>query len=129
MYGRVPLELASVAEAFFIAGAEEGEVASGEVFGAMEGAGERRSGEMALGGSGQVAMPNVFEGVVEADAFEAVVEADGPAVLAGKGGESVLGEVLEAGDLPGFFCGAYGKGQCGHWRRTLLFMMDGWAAA
>lgn len=103
-------ELTAVAKACGVAGAEEGGVVSDKVFGAMEGPGEGIAGEMAFGGAGQVAVPNVFEGVVEADAFETVIEADGPAVFAGEGGERVLGEVLEAGDLLGFFSGAYGRG-------------------
>ena len=41
------------------------------------------AGEVALGGFLEVVVPDVREGVVEADALEAVVEAGGPVMLAG----------------------------------------------
>lgn len=101
-------------EAGGVALAEEGETLVEEVFGAAEGAGEWGSGEVALGGPGEVVVPDVFEGVIEADALEAVVEPDGPALLAGESGKGGLGEVLEAGDLVGAAGGGIKRWWEGH---------------
>lgn len=53
---------------------------------------------MAFGGSREVVVPDIAEGVVEADSLEAVVEADGPLMGFGGGGKCLLGEVFEVGD-------------------------------
>ena len=71
----------------------------GQILGAGEGAPERLALDVALGGFWQVVVPDVLKGMVEADALEAVVKADRPVVFPGEGGEDLLGEVLEAGDL------------------------------
>ena len=63
----------------------------GQVFGAGEGSEEGSALKVALGGFLQVVVPDVGEGVVEADALEAVVEANGPVVLCGQGGENRFG--------------------------------------
>ena len=89
--GLAPSEFAAAGEAGGVAEFQEREALVGEVFGAGQGSEEGFAGEVALGGFLEVVVPDVGEGVVEADALEAVVEADGPVVLAGEGGEDGLG--------------------------------------
>ena len=54
---------------------------------------------MALGGAGQMVIPDIVKGGIQADALEAVVEADRPALHPSEGGQIDFGELLEAGDL------------------------------
>ena len=98
-------EFAAVLEARGITGFEEWKALLGQLFGAGEGAFKGFAGQVALGGSLQVAVPDVREGVVEANTLEAVIEADRPVVLAGTGGKDYFGQVLEARDLGGLVHG------------------------
>lgn len=101
------LKLAPKAKGLGVAEGEGGEAFGGDRFSAADGSREREAGEVALRGAGEMAVPDIGEGVIEADALKAVIEANRPAMLAGKGGEGLLGEVLEVG---------YGVG---HWDDAL----------
>lgn len=97
------MRLTAIPQTFGVAERECGETFGEDGLRAGERRGEVGAGEMAFGGFGEVVVPDVAKGGVEADAFEAVVKADGPALLAGERREGDFGEVLEAGD-PGGVC-------------------------
>ena len=102
--------LASELEARFIALAEKIAVAAVQIFSTGECTLQRLADEMPFRWTGEVVVPDVTEGVVEADAFEAVIEANGPMLLGGEGGKGDFGEVFEALDLRLFLGGS-------EWRR------------
>ena len=89
---------APIGEAGDVAGLQQSSIAGEESFGAGEGTLQGVAGDVALGGACKVVVPDVGEGVIEADALEAMIEADGPAESGGACGKSDLGQVLEAPD-------------------------------